>query len=272
MNDHGAVRAEPLLLMSTTHCFALSGILFFGFLLGATARAADPPPPANDKPVTLDTDPHLVAWWKFDETAGTNAADSSSGRHPATIEGGASFDANSATGKLGKALKLDGKQQSLKVTDYKGVTGPRPRTVAAWIKTNKPGGEIVSWGLEDFGNMFIMCFIRDRVGVTPRGGYLYMKAATHDNAWHHVAAVVHQADPPNLHDNVKIYKDGELAEIDDIGLLDLWPVDTGDKLDVRIGRRFQGLIDDLRIYDRALSDEEIAALFKLQSDRPLGKP
>jgi hypothetical protein len=28
----------------------------------------------------------------------------------------------------------------------------------------------------------------------------------------------------------------------------------------------------VRIYDRALSDEEVIALFKLQSDRPLPKP
>ena len=43
-------------------------------------------------------------------------------------------------------------------------------------------------------------------------------------------------------------------------------------LDVRIGLEFKGLIDDVRIYDRVLSDEEVMALFKLQSDRPLPKP
>ena len=99
-----------------------------------------------------------------------------------------------------------------------------------------------------------------------------MKAGTHDDAWHHVAVVVYEASPPNLHDNVKLYRDGELAEIDDIGLLDLWPIETGDKLDVTIGRHFKGVIDDLRIYDRPLSEEEVRALFKLQSDRPLTKP
>jgi hypothetical protein len=30
-------------------------------------------------------------------------------------------------------------------------------------------------------------------------------------------------------------------------------------------------MDDLRLYDRDLSDEEIAAIFKLQTDRPLQK-
>ena len=148
------------------------------------------------------------------------------------------------------------------MTGYKGITGPGPRTIATWIKHTANGGEIITWGTADAGKMFQFCFIRDRIGVTPRGGYLYMKAATNDDKWHHVAVVVREGSPPNLHDDVKIYLDGEVAEIDDIGLLDLWPIDTGDKQDVRIGNRYKGAIDDLRIYDRALSDEEIAALNK----------
>jgi hypothetical protein len=119
--------------------------------------------------------------------------------------------------------------------------------------------------------MWIFGHIRGRIGVTPKGGYLYMKAGTDDDTWHHVAVVVHEASPPNLHDHVKLFRDGELAEIDDIGLLDLWPIETGDQQDVCVGRRFKGLIDDLRIYDRALSEDEIKALFKREGDRPLPK-
>ena len=37
-------------------------------------------------------------------------------------------------------------------------------------------------------------------------------------------------------------------------------------------RPIEGLIDDVRIYDRVLSDEEVMALFKLQSDRESPKP
>ncbi|MFC1635325.1 hypothetical protein ACFL5Z_10830, partial [Planctomycetota bacterium] len=67
------------------------------------------------------------------------------------------------------------------------------------------------------------------------------------------------------------YKDGQPAEIHDIGLLDLWPVDTGKDIDVRIGRQFIGILDDVRIYDRALSDDEIKAIYDLKSDKPLAK-
>jgi len=53
--------------------------------------------------------------------------------------------------------------------------------------------------------------------------------------------------------------------------LDLWPVNTGKDLDVRIGRRFTGLLDDVRIYNRVLSGEEVKAIFQLKSDQPLPK-
>ena len=223
-------------------------------------------PAVGDTP-TLDTDPNLAGWWRFDETAGTSAADSSPYQRHGVLRGGLSFDKDSSPGRVGNAIRLDGKDTWVEIAKYKGVTGTRPRTVAAWIKTAATQGEIVSWGTQDFGQMFIFGFIRGRIGITPHGGYYYMNPETHDNEWHHVAVVVREAELPNLYDDVALYLDGAPAEIHDIGLLDLWPIQTGDKLDVRIGRKFAGLLDDLRIYNRLLTDDEIGILFKLQSDR-----
>jgi hypothetical protein len=224
-----------------------------------------------DKPATLDTDPNLAGWWKFDEAAGKTAADASSHKRDGTLQGELSFDKNSSPGKTGEAVQLDGKESWIEVKTYKGVTGTRPRTVAAWIKTAAARGEIVSWGTEDFGQMFVVGHIRGRIGTTPNGGYLYMNPETSDDKWHHVAVVVRQAELPGLGKDVALYLDGRPAEIHDIGLLDLWPIQTGDKLHVRIGRGFAGSLDDLRIYDRPLSDEEIKALSELKSDKPLFK-
>jgi hypothetical protein len=223
------------------------------------------------KPATLDNDPNLVGWWKFDETAGSTAADSSGHKRDGTLVGGFTFDKGTAAGKVGQAIRFDTKDAVIEIRDYKGIGGTHARTVAAWIKTTSSQGEIVSWGKRDFGQMFTLGYIRGRVGVTPHGGYLYMNAETHDDKWHHVAVAVQKAELPNLYDDVKLYLDGAPAEIHDIGLLDLWPVQTGQELPVRIGRGFKGLVDDLRIYDRALSEEEITALFKLQTGQPLKK-
>lgn len=199
----------------------------------------------------------LVAWWPFDETEGTTAADRSSNSHPATLEGGAKF----VPGKIGNCVMLDGKTGYLRVEGFKGVTGTTPRTIAAWVKTQAASGQIVSWGSSEPGKRWTFGFIRGRIGVTPQGGYLYVKDPLHDDNWHHVVVTMEEGSPPNLHDHVKLFVDGRPAEIHDIGLLDLWPIETGDELDVTIGRGFSGLIDDLRIYNRALTEEEIRSLY-----------
>ncbi len=233
--------------MRTIRFPVLSGVLLA--VLFCNARAAD-------------NDPHLVGWWKFDETSGTCAVDLSKGKHNGVLEGDLTFDKQSVPGRIGKALQLDGAKNLVRITGYKGVTGTQARTLAVWVKTQAVTGEVVSWGFNDHGKMWTLGFIRKHLGVTPKGGYLYMKDSISDDTWHHVVVMVLEASLPNLHDNARLYKDGEPAVIDDIGLLDLWPVETGDKLDVTIGQRFKGAIDDLRIYNRALSEDEVKALFK----------
>ncbi|MHC4636379.1 MAG: LamG domain-containing protein [Planctomycetota bacterium] len=219
-------------------------------------------------PITYEKDQYPVGWWKFDEDAGNSATDSSKYQHKATLKGELSFDRNSLPGRIGKALNFEGNDDHVEVTGYKGITGTRPRTVTAWIKTKSSGGEIISWGSDDFGRMWKFGFVRGRIGVTPKGGYYYINDKIHDDKWHHVAVVVEEAELPNLHDNVSLYTDGSLAAIHDIGLLDLWPVNTGDEFDVRIGRGFKGLIDEVRLYNRPLSGEEIADLFKSDNSQP----
>jgi hypothetical protein len=208
-------------------------------------------------PAGLDTDPHLVGWWKLDDGEGKMVADSSGKGRNGTLQGEAEW----VEGRAGKALQFDGKKGFVDIAGYKGISGAQPRTVAAWIRTKVSRGEILSWGLNDAGKMWTFCFIRGRVGVTPKGGYLYINKEINDGEWHHVAAVLTGGDPPNLHDDVKLYVDGQPAEIHDIGLLDLWPIDTGSDKDVAIGRGFNGCLDDVRLYDRALSRDEVSALF-----------
>lgn len=244
-------------------CLVVLGFCVICIAAGIVTARAD-----ENQPKNLDTDPNLAGRWTFDDGTDKSIPDSSKCGRNGTLKGGLSADKDLVPGRVGKALKLDGQDDYVEITKYKGVSGTRPRTIAAWIKTPASKGEIASWGADDYGQMWTFGFIGGRVGVTPNGGYLYMNDQTHDDKWHHVAVVVKEAELPNLHDHVRLYRDGALAEIHDIGLLDLWPIETGDVLDVRIGRGFKGLIDDVRIYDRALSDDEISLLFKLESNRP----
>ena len=118
-------------------------------------------------------------------------------------------------------------------------------------------------GTRDFGRMWKLCFYRKHIGANPEGGYFYAAADVHDDEWHQVAVVIHEAELPNLHDDVTLYLDGEIAELDNIGLLDLWPIETEAGQDLTIGEGYKGAVDELRIYDRELSDEEIAALYSM---------
>jgi len=234
------------------------------FLVGCKKKAEEPKAAEAAEPEVKkpDISRGLVGWWKFDEVSGTTAADSSGQGRDGTLKGSLSFDSGSEEGRIGKALKL-GEADYTEITGYKGIAGTAPRTVAAWVKTKRDNGQILSWGRDEGGEMFIFGFIpgRGRVGITPKGGYFYMNDKISDDTWHHVAAVVGEAELPNLHDDVTLYKDGQIALIHGIGLLDLWPIDTPSDLDVAIGKGFEGAVDDVRIYDRALSEEEIRLLF-----------
>ena len=144
---------------------SLGSIILFGLLNSVSAQTgANPSAPATTKTTTLDTAPHLVGWWKFDDTLGKTAADSSPAGHPGTLEGGLSFETNSEPGRVGAALRLGGKDDCIRIEGFKGVTGAQPRTITAWIKTTTTTGEIVSWGQNASGKMWTFGFIRGHVG------------------------------------------------------------------------------------------------------------
>src|SRR5262245_2732216 len=73
--------------------------------------------------------PAFVAWYKFDETGGTTAADSSGSGRTATLVNGPSFVA----GQTGNAVNLDG------TNDHVGlpagiVSGLNDFTIATWVR------------------------------------------------------------------------------------------------------------------------------------------
>ena len=82
-----------------------------------------------------------------------------------------------------------------------------------------------------------------------------------DGAWHHVAAVLDNDGSPNLNE-VKLYVDGteEAVPVTSVAINTIysWKVKIG--VYGPTARYFEGLIDDVRIYDRPLSEAEIQAL------------
>jgi len=217
-------------------------------------------------PLIPIADPNLVGWWTFDEGQGSTAVDWSGHNNHGTLTGNPQWIA----GYAGGALDFDGSGDRVEMT-YRGVTGTRSRTVTAWIKT-ATSGEIISWGDNVAGQKWIFRtqhvaagFISGAIRVEVNGGYAVGYGDLRDSEWHHVAAVLVDDGSPDALE-ITLYVDGSLeptsTEQDE-------PINTAANGNVRIGespwhnRPFTGQIDDVRIYDKALTQSDIKQVMRV---------
>lgn len=181
-------------------------------------------------------------------------------------EKGLQGEAPVVAGRMGQARSFDGKQfldagQSPRKFDYRD-----PFTFAAWVKPESPKGAILS-RTEDYwegtGHGLYLVDGKLRLHVIFRWTDLGMRVETeqpvrlHD--WQHVLVTY---DGSMKAAGVHMYVDGKPQPLKILFDQCLWPI--GSKEPFRIGAggglRFQGLIDDVRVYDRALSPEEAAVV------------
>lgn len=74
--------------------------------------------------------------------------------------------------------------------------------------------------------------------------------------WHHLVVTV------DANNDIRFYRDGELRSSQDASLANI----SSEAMDYYIGRGFKGFLDDLRVYKKALSPEEVQVLFELEGD------
>jgi len=208
----------------------------------------------------------LAALWDFDETTGTSAADPTGG-HTGTLAGFPVDDSQWVSGKVGGAMDFDGADDQVDITGYTGVTGTQARTMAAWIKTTKGDATILSWGTDATGQKWVF---RTQTGngqagairTEVSGGFNVGATDLRDDQWHHVVMVLPDDGTPNV-DEMLVYVDGQLETP---SASQATAINTASSLDVRIGnghanRRFAGLLDQVGIWDRALTADEIATIY-----------
>jgi len=205
----------------------------------------------------------LVAYWKLDETEGNIAYESVTANDGVVI-GEAIWQPDA--GKVKGTLQFDG------IDDYVStpfILNPTNGafSVFAWIKGGTPGQAIVSqtngtgigkgWLCTDPSDGKLMTKLTSPLGRSAAPPPLLSEFVITDGSWYHIGFVWDTSYRHLYVDGTEVAKDTKsstMLESADGGL----HIGAGNTLDA--GSFFSGLVDDVRIYDQALSAEEIEAL------------
>jgi len=199
----------------------------------------------------------LVGWWRLDEGSGTTAFDSSGNGNDARFEGSPVWVQD---GKLGGAVSFNGSSDYLAAPDSESLdVNTDQLTMAAWINGEDwPAANHVVRKVADTGtgSIYILRVQPDsvRVYLNTSAGETMVQGTTvlARNEWIHIALTYDGA-------QARIYVDGQL----DIAM-DVSGELTQSDNELRIGRGepagyFMGMIDDVRLYNHALTEDELLA-------------
>jgi hypothetical protein len=191
-------------------------------------------------------DPTLAAHWAMDETEGDIAPDSQGLVH-ATLVGIPTWQPDA--GAVNGAIALDGQQDYL-VTDTVLNPGAVPFSLLAWIKGGEPGQVILSQ--VDGKDLLCTdpingCLMTALTGSGRSSNALCSDTVITDGNWHRIA-LVWEGDTRTLYvDDAIAAQDTETIPDDCVGGLNI-----GCSTDRASGSFFEGMIDELRIYNRAV--------------------
>lgn len=202
----------------------------------------------------------LVGWWMFDETEGGTAADSSGNNHNGTLIGNAKW----AQGKIGGAVELDGKGAFVQIADKSAFDIGGQVTIACWANIRSVPAEYTAIITKGDGSWRLSTAQQQRKFHCSVNNYsnIVLDGSTEvaANEWHHVAMVYDGSE-------VRIYVDGKLdaAKLWKGGIArNDFDVLIGENAEQK-GRSFDGLIDDVRIYNYALKENDIMTLYNESS-------
>ncbi|MHB1162907.1 MAG: LamG domain-containing protein [Minisyncoccota bacterium] len=212
----------------------------------------------------------LVGWWTFDGAQMvSNVADTSGQGNNGNL---VSYTSTTTTpGPVGQALSFNGNNQYVNLgTNSTAFNFSANLSGAAWIKTATDGKIFVSY--QNNNPLFYM-----QVGATTAGGtankfVVYLRTdngtvvvlssnkSVTDNIWHHV--VFTRDASAQI---VNLYIDGVLDS--QFGYTDTGPISTsagGHSISLAgTTYSFNGSVDDVRVYNRALSAQEVKQLYNL---------
>jgi regulation of enolase protein 1 (concanavalin A-like superfamily) len=235
---------------------AMGSEVFCGLVV--MSQNSDTPCTATFGSVSIDCMPRLVAYWNFDEGHGLIAHDTSCHGIDGTLNGDPQWK-EGPTG-LGTALDFDGDGDLVDCGNDPIFNLTNQITVAAWVKirtVSEDWTSIVNKGLTAWRLETLYDTRRMHFAVTDEH-YVDSDADIPAGEWHHVCGTYDGAD-------IRLYIDGE----QDPGSPAAYRGEIGTNTNnLFIGRyshslsprAWDGLIDEVRIYDYALSADEIVEL------------
>lgn len=287
LSDDRCENSEPLTLATLSQSLAYQGSLDEVLIYGRALSADEVDRIAN--PVTNTISEAQLSWrhakgsnlndalvlnLPFEEASGSSTfRDISTNRLLATCEEDTSCPLAGETGQIGQAARFDGSDDSLTIAQSARIDGQESDevTVAAWVNPSTLSGirNIVSSARTNSSNGIRFALQDEGLRFTNHGvkGYQSTQIALTTDEWTHVAAVLDAG-----HD-VTFYVNGVAEET--ISHSEPGNANTDDDFLIGSSTRdgenstrefFDGLLDEVRIYHRALSADEIDALFEIDGD------
>ena len=198
-----------------------------------------------------------VAHWELDENTGSTAVDSLGGR-VGTLANGASWTG----GALGSGVRFDGSNDRINVAHDNGLNLVAEMTLSAWIYADalKPFQMVLTKGDNGIAENYWLATEGNKLNFGFVDGGLYAQYTSSSltleaGRWHHVAATF-----DNAADQVVLYVDGSAETFSST----YTPAANNEQLIIGSsyygGEAFDGVIDDVRIYNSVLGAQEITDL------------
>ena len=215
---------------------------------------------AAEQSVLITTTPGLVGDWQMDDGGGTQARDFSGWGNDATLVGSPTW----VPVATGLALNLNGSTSYATITDQAALDSAGALTLSAWIRPRALANQVLisrartgsvdgyELALSSTGTVFAR-LNQASSGDTYRvdSHTLYPTTGT---SWMHVAATYDGT-------TMRLYVNGRLdSSAPGPAAIGTGPVDVGLGAQSDGTRLFYGALDDVRIYNLALTGTEIAAL------------
>lgn len=212
---------------------------------------------------------NIVAWWKFDESSGLTAIDSIN-NHDGTLIS----NPIRVSGVVANALDFDGFNDRVVVPDNSILDiGLGDFSIEGWVRTADLDGAIISKTIgtviNDSFEGYVLFLQQGQPGVTigpvRTGISVVSSTPINDNQWHHIALTFARASASGG----AIYVDGQkvltfgTTPLNGINIRASSVLNIGIQPDSFITQTgpFNGQLDEITLYDHALSPVEINNIF-----------